>query len=118
MQASRPLDGTHLEGGRRSHRFHPHPKSSQPHDRVTAFFRKPSGEISPSRRAMGRADGSPKGDQHVDGVKVYFRVRRTTRQARFEVLIRRGKSFAESVEARSLVFKPAESTVGCLVNFI
>src|SRR5215471_639739 len=29
MQASRPLDGTHLEGGRRSHRFHPRsPKSS------------------------------------------------------------------------------------------
>ena len=36
-----------------------------------------------ARRAMGRADGSPKGDQHVEGVKVYFRVRRTTRQARF-----------------------------------
>src|SRR5262249_27485040 len=29
MQASRPLDGTHLQGGRRSHRFHPRsPKSS------------------------------------------------------------------------------------------
>jgi hypothetical protein len=41
------------------------------------------GERFMARRAMGRADGSPKGDQHVDGVKVYFRVRRTTRQARF-----------------------------------
>ena len=42
MQASRPLDRTHLEGGCRSQRFHPRdPKSS--HDCVTVFSRKRSG---------------------------------------------------------------------------
>src|SRR5262245_9470719 len=42
MQASRPLDRTHLEGGCRSQRFRPRtPKSS--HDCVTVFSRKRSG---------------------------------------------------------------------------
>src|SRR5215467_16317860 len=44
MQASRPLDGTHLEGGRRSHRFRPRsPKSSlaaSPADRIPSQTRR------------------------------------------------------------------------------